>query len=260
MSHSQYQQEPVAIVGLACRLPGENTSPQKLWDFLERGGIASNDVPSSRFNASAHYDGSMKRRTMRPKGGMFLESMDPADFDASFFEISSTEAISMDPNQRQMLEVVFEALENAGITLEALNGAPVACFTGSYASGTLILGVTRQLQSSPEPDYDTMSNRDPEDRPANIAIGIGRAILANRLSHFLNIKGPSMTIDTACSGSLIGLDVACRYLHTREINAAIIATSNLYLNPEHVSKSFPQKSSRFCCISNLFHSGSWKCG
>lgn len=135
MAHSQYQQEPVAIVGLACRLPGENTSPQKLWDFLERGGVASNEVPSSRFNVGAHYDGSMKRRTMRPKGGMFLENMDPADFDASFFEISSTEAISMDPNQRQMLEVVFEALENAGVTLEALHGAPVACFVGSYACG-----------------------------------------------------------------------------------------------------------------------------
>ncbi|CAO2655083.1 Nn.00g118160.m01.CDS01 [Neocucurbitaria sp. VM-36] len=214
---SKYQQEPIAIVGLACRLPGENTSPPKLWEFLERGGIASNNVPDSRFNVGAHYDGSKKRRTMRPMGGMFLENMDPADFDASFFEISSTEAISMDPNQRQMLEVVFESMENAGITLESLNGAPVACFVGSYAS-----------------DYDTISNRDPEDRPANIAIGIGRAILSNRLSHFLNVKGPSMTIDTACSGSLVGLDVACRYLYTGEINAAIIATSNLYLNPEHV--------------------------
>ncbi|KAI1081716.1 hypothetical protein F5B20DRAFT_579046 [Whalleya microplaca] len=217
MAISTYQQEPVAIIGLACRLPGGNTSPHKLWDFLERGGIASNKVPKSRFNIDGHYDGSKKRRTMRPLGGMFLEDVDPADFDASFFEVSGTEAISMDPNQRQMLEVVFESLENAGIPLESLNGAPVACFVGSYAS-----------------DYDTISNRDPEDRPANIAIGVGRAIMANRLSHFLNVKGPSMTIDTACSGSLVGLDVACRYLQSREIDAAIIATSNLYLNPEHV--------------------------
>lgn len=79
-----------------------------------------------------------------------------------------------------------------------------------------------------------MQGRDPDDRPANITVGVGRAILANRLSHFLNIKGPSMTIDTACSGSLAGLDVACRYLKTGEIDAAIIAASNLYLNPEHV--------------------------
>lgn len=72
---------------------------------------------------------------MRPCGGMFLEDIDPADFDASFFEISRSEAISMDPNQRQMLEVVFEGLENAGIPLESLDGAPVGCFVGSYASG-----------------------------------------------------------------------------------------------------------------------------
>ncbi|TGO34215.1 hypothetical protein BHYA_0207g00130 [Botrytis hyacinthi] len=154
---------------------------------------------------------------MRPCGGMFLEDIDPADFDASFFEISKNEAISMDPNQRQMLEVVFEGLENAGIPLESLDGSHVGCFVGSYAS-----------------DYGDMQNRDPEDRPASITVGVGRAIMANRLSHFLNIKGPSMTINTACSGSLVGLDVACPYLQSREINAAIITTSNLYLNPEHV--------------------------
>ncbi|TQV91949.1 polyketide synthase [Cordyceps javanica] len=189
-------QEPIAIIGFSCRLPGGNSNPRKLWDFLERGGIASNKVPKNRFNIDAHWDGSHKPRTMRPLGGMFLEDHDPADFDASFFEISKTDAIAMDPNQRQMLEVVFEALENS--------------------------------------DYGDMQGRDPDDRPANITVGVGRAILANRLSHFLNIKGPSMTIDTACSGSLAGLDVACRYLKTGEIDAAIIAASNLYLNPEHV--------------------------
>ncbi|ATY62880.1 Beta-ketoacyl synthase [Cordyceps militaris] len=209
--------EPIAIIGFSCRLPGGNSNPRKLWDFLERGGIASNKVPKNRFNIDAHWDGSHKPRTMRPLGGMFLEEVDPADFDASFFEISKTDAIAMDPNQRQMLEVVFEALENSGVPLEKLDGAPVGCFVGSFAS-----------------DYGDMQGRDPDDRPANITVGVGRAILANRLSHFLNIKGPSMTIDTACSGSLAGLDVACRYLKTGEIDSAIIAASNLYLNPEHV--------------------------
>jgi acyl transferase domain-containing protein len=128
-------QEPVAIVGFACRLPGQSTNPHKLWDLLERGGIASNKVPKSRFNIDGHWDGSLKPRTMRPLGGMFLEDTDPADFDASFFEISKSDAISMDPNQRQMLEVVFEGLENSGITLESLDGAPVGCFVGSFASG-----------------------------------------------------------------------------------------------------------------------------
>ncbi|KAH9226001.1 hypothetical protein K456DRAFT_1755087 [Colletotrichum gloeosporioides 23] len=217
MLTSQHPKEPIAIIGIACRLPGGNTNPHKLWEFLKRGGIASNKVPGSRFNIDGHWDGSLKPRTMRPLEGMFLEEIDPADFDASFFEISKTEAISMDPNQRQMLEVVYEGLENAGIPLESLDGASVGCFVGSYAS-----------------DYGDMQARDPEDRPAAITVGVGRSIMANRLSHFLNIKGPSMTIDTACSGSLVGIDVASRYLQTREIDAAIIATSNLYLNPEHV--------------------------
>jgi acyl transferase domain-containing protein len=75
------------------------------------------------------------------------------------------------------------------------------------------------------PYYDTIQSRDSEDRPAGVTVGVGRAILANRLSHFLNIKGRSMTIDTACSGSLAGLEVACRYLQSREIDTAIIATA-----------------------------------
>jgi acyl transferase domain-containing protein len=139
MAQQQQQQhhlqEPVAIIGFACRLPGGNTSPEKLWQFLERGEIASRAVPETRYNLDGHYDGSLKPGTNRPPGGMFLEGVDPADFDASFFEISGSEAVSMDPNQRQMLEVVFESLENSGLTLERLSGASVACFVGSFATG-----------------------------------------------------------------------------------------------------------------------------
>jgi acyl transferase domain-containing protein len=79
-----------------------------------------------------------------------------------------------------------------------------------------------------------MQNRDAEDRPANFAIGIGRSIMANRISYFLNAKGPSITVDTACSGSLVCLDLACRSIQGGEIDTAIIAASNLYINPDHV--------------------------
>lgn len=82
-----------------------------------------------------------------------------------------------------------------------------------------------------------MQSRDPDDRAPGVTVGVGRAILSNRLSHFLNIKGPSFTLDTACSGSLVSLDVACRYLQTREISGAIVAGANLYLSPEHVMDS-----------------------
>lgn len=136
-----YQQEPVAIVGFACRLPGGNNTPSKLWKFLEKGEIAPNVVPESRFNINGHYDGSGKPGTMRPPGGMFLDDVALDKFDAAFFEISGVEATAMDPNQRQMLEVVVEGLENSGIPLEKVNEAPVACFVGSYASGAITTSI-----------------------------------------------------------------------------------------------------------------------
>ncbi|KAJ5997672.1 beta-ketoacyl synthase domain-containing protein [Penicillium canescens] len=162
-----YLQEPVAIVGMACRLPGESNTPKALWNFLMKGGVAKNTPPESRFNIAGHHDGSKMPKTMRSPGGMFLENIDPQEFDASFF------------------------------------------------------------------DYEHMQSRDPEDRAPTVTVGVGRAILSNRISHFLNIKGPSMTVDTACSGSLVSVDLACRYLTTGEIDGAIVAGANMYLSPEH---------------------------
>ncbi|KAK8066218.1 Fumagillin dodecapentaenoate synthase [Apiospora hydei] len=219
-----YRQEPIAVVGMACRLPGQSNTPKALWDFLMRGGIADTHVPESRFRQFTHYDASTKPKTMRSPGGMFLENIDVRNFDAAFFSISHTDAVTMDPQQRQLLEVVFECLENSGITLEQLDKAAVACLVGTYSV-----------------DYDYMHARDPEDRPPGVTIGIGRAILSNRISHFLNIKGPSMSIDTACSGSLVSLDVACRYLNTGEVDGAIVAGANIYLSPEHVMDSGTMK-------------------
>lgn len=110
---------------------------------------------------------------MASPGGMFLQGIDVQDIDAQFFKLSRLEAVSMDPQQRQLLEVVYEGLENAGVTLEQLDESPVGCFVGSFAC-----------------DYGDIQARDPEDRAAATTVGIGRAMLSNRISHFLNIKGP----------------------------------------------------------------------
>lgn len=140
---------------------------------------------------------------------MFLsDDVDLARFDSGFFEVSGADATAMDPNQRQMLEVVYEGLENAGIPLEQLDGAPVACYVGSYST-----------------DYLDMMQRDAEDRPPGFLIGTGRAVMANRISYFLNIKGPSITLDTACSGSLVGLDLACKSLQVINFNDVFIHLS-----------------------------------
>lgn len=212
-----YQPEPIAIIGFACRLPGGNYSPHKLWEFLERGEIAWNGVPPSRFNIEGHYDGSLKPKTMRQPGGMFLKDIDLADFDAGFFEVGTAEATAMDPNQRQILEVVYEGLENAGIPMEKIDNKLVGCYVGSYGA-----------------DYADMASRDPENRPLGTSLGIARCVLSNRISHFFNVKGPSITLDTACSGSLVGLDMACQNLRSRTIDMGTVATSNLYMSPEHL--------------------------
>ena len=142
-THERFGQEPIAVVGMACRLPGHSTSPKKLWDFLERGGIASNEAPETRFNLRAHHDGSKKPKTMRSPGGMFIEDIDPRDLDAGFFGISGADAAAMDPQQRQLLEVVYECLENSGIPMEKLNGANIGCHVGSYAVGKSLSQISK---------------------------------------------------------------------------------------------------------------------
>ncbi|KAE8376147.1 hypothetical protein BDV26DRAFT_294376 [Aspergillus bertholletiae] len=222
MESPRCMQEPIAVVSMACRLPGHSDSPQKLWEFLMNGGVAGTEVPKTRFNLDAFYDGSDRPKTMRSPGAMFMESVDPAKFDASFFNISAQEAIAMDPQQRIILEVIYEALENAGLTLESLAGERYACFVGGHPG-----------------DYWDVFARDPDSRPVNAGIGGSGTMLSNRVSHFLGITGPSMSLDTACSSSLVALDTACKYLQTREINGAVIAASNLVLHPEYACDTGP---------------------
>jgi hypothetical protein len=159
-----WKQEPMAIVGMACRLPDDCHTPHRLWKFLEAGRVAKNTPPKSRYDIKTHYDGSLKNKTMASPGGMFLQDIDPADLDASFFKLSKLEALAMDPQQRQILEVVYEGLENAGVTLEQVNGKNVGCFVASFAV-----------------DYADMQHRDPEDRAAAYVVGTGRAMLSNRV-------------------------------------------------------------------------------
>jgi acyl transferase domain-containing protein len=171
---SSHVQVPVAVLSMACRLPDQCSSPRAFWKFLEEGKIAINTPPGTRFSLNTHYDGSLKAQTMASPGGMFLQNVDIRDLDAQFFKLSGIEATSMDPQQRQLLEVVYEGLENGGVTLEQIDGAPVGCFVSSFAS-----------------DYGDIQARDPENRASATVVGVGRAMLSNRISHFLNIKGPS---------------------------------------------------------------------
>ncbi|RYP51218.1 hypothetical protein DL768_003424 [Monosporascus sp. mg162] len=157
--------EPIAIVGLSFRLPGDAEDEASLWEMLEHGRNVMTAWPESRANVEAFYDpDTAKTNTLYSKGAHFVKG-DPAAFDAPFFSITSKEAASMDPQQRWLLEATYRAIENAGIPAEKLAGSETSVFAASMAD-----------------DYMRLLTKDPDESPANIATGISQSILANRLS------------------------------------------------------------------------------
>lgn len=138
-----------------------------------------------------------------------------AGFDAPFFNISPSEAKSIDPQQRLLLEVAYEAFENAGISIENLSGSNTGVYVAAFNS-----------------DYERMLSRDPENAPPYRATGTGIAIQANRISYVFNLAGPSLSLDTGCSGSLVALHQACNAIRSGEIDQALVGGSNLILDPE----------------------------
>ncbi|KAH6616021.1 hypothetical protein B0J18DRAFT_388589 [Chaetomium sp. MPI-SDFR-AT-0129] len=215
MSYKMPASEPMAIVGSSCRFAGGVTSPSRLWELLKDPVDLTQDVPVERFNIKAFYhaDGEYHGTTNSPKA-YFLDQ-DHRVFDASFFNISPKEAEAIDPQQRMLLEVVYEALESAGYTLQQYAGDKVAVYAGLMTS-----------------DYDTLSQRDELDTSQYYATGNARSILSNRISYFFNFRGPSMTIDTACSSSLVALHQAVLSLRAGECKMACVAGANLILTPE----------------------------
>ncbi|KAI1150002.1 polyketide synthase [Nemania diffusa] len=207
---------PIAIVGMSCRLPGGVSSSSEFWEFLAEGRSGQCDIPLDRFNASAfyHQKGLTRPGSMTTKGGYFLRE-DPRLFDHEFFDILPLEAMYMDPQQRKLLEVVYEAFENSGANLDAISGANVGCYVGSFAM-----------------DYQSIQNRDPDSFHRYVATGMSTSILGNRISHVFNLKGPSMVVDTACSSSLYSLHLACTALSNNECDAAVVAGANLILSPQ----------------------------
>ncbi|KAF3095918.1 hypothetical protein TWF569_001295 [Orbilia oligospora] len=202
--------EPIAIIGLACRYPGEASSGPKLWDLLinERSGQC--DFPATRFNIDAFYK-PQKDPTgaINMRGGYFIQE-DLRNFENEFFGINNAEATYMDPQQRKILEVVFECFESAGVPIEKLSGSNTGCYLGNFTSDHML----KQLR-----DIDGLHRYGMS--------GMGVTILANRISYVFNLKGPSMVVDTACSSSMYGLHLACTALKTGDCDGAIVAGTNL---------------------------------
>ncbi|MGX7696074.1 SDR family NAD(P)-dependent oxidoreductase [Gordonia polyisoprenivorans] len=204
---------PIAVVGIGCRFPGGIGGPDEYWQFLCADGDAVTTVPRGRWDR--FDDGRpevVDALASTTRHGAFLDDVE--GFDADFFEITAREAAKMDPQQRLMLEVVWEALEHAGIRPESLRRTPTGVFVGACA------GEYGYLASTDLPTIDAWSN-----------LGAALSIIANRLSYVLDLRGPSLTIDTACSSSLVAIHLATQSLRSGEADVAIAGGVNLLLTP-----------------------------
>ncbi|MGW6206651.1 beta-ketoacyl synthase N-terminal-like domain-containing protein, partial [Streptomyces sp. NPDC055089] len=191
---------PIAVIGLACRLPGA-PDPAAFWQLLSRGEDAVGEAPAGRRSAGA------------PARGGFLDEVDR--FDAGFFGIPPREAAAMDPQQRLLLELGWEALEEAGIVPGVLAGSRTAVFAGAIWD-----------------DYAALHHRrGGTDGDRYSMTGLHRGILANRLSYVLGLTGPSLTVDTAQSSSLVAVHLACESLRGGESDLAVVGGANLILSP-----------------------------
>lgn len=213
---------PIAIIGMDCRLPGGVGSPCQFWELLKNAQDAITEIPKDRWNADHFYDPNAEEpgKTIAKWGG-FLDQI--SLFDPTFFKISPREAKYMDPQQRILLEICWNALEDAGLIPSTLKTKKVGVYIGAFNADYQILTCTSQ-------NYDELGQYS--------ATGNALTLVSNRISHVFDFRGPSMTVDTACSSSLVALHLACQSLHNHESDLAIVGGVNLLLVPSfYISES-----------------------
>ncbi|MFG3421695.1 type I polyketide synthase [Micromonospora sp. NPDC048063] len=203
----------VAVIGIGCRLPGDVDTPDALWELLLKGGQTAGEIPAQRWRSyrerGPEYE-AVLRDTVT--AGSYLR--DVAGFDAEFFGLSPREAAEMDPQQRILLEVGWEALEHAGLPPTGLAGTDTGVFVGVSTT-----------------DYGDRLLEDLPTVEAYTGIGAATCALANRISYALDLRGPSVAVDTACSASLVAVHLACQSLLLRESTVALAGGVNLVLTP-----------------------------
>lgn len=207
--------EPVAVIGMACRLPGGADSPEAFWTLLKNRVDGITPIPvdrwdvSSLFNADPDVPGKVATRW-----GGFLTQVD--QFDAPFFGISPREAASMDPQQRLLLEVAWEALEDAGLPIEKLGGSRTGVFMGVHSHSN---------------DYYLMQALDPDAMDIYTGTGTSHSVVSGRISYLFDFQGPNVALDTACSSSLVAVHLAVQSLRNNECNLALAGGVNVMLTP-----------------------------
>ncbi|KAL3485020.1 hypothetical protein BJX62DRAFT_243351 [Aspergillus germanicus] len=206
--------EPIAIVGMGCRWPGSVRSPSALWTLLHTKQSGYRPFGDHRFPLSGFYHPNPDHPgTISTRGG-FLLAEDPRLFEHTFFGMTALEVETMDPAQRKLLEVVYEAFENAGETWETFSGSRTGVYVGNFSN-----------------DHAFMQTRDPGTVRPYTSTGGSISILSNRVNYIFNLLGPSVTVDTACSSSMYALHLAVSALRAGDCDAAIVAASNAILDP-----------------------------
>ncbi|MBI1211653.1 MAG: SDR family NAD(P)-dependent oxidoreductase [Alphaproteobacteria bacterium] len=205
--------EPLAIVGIACTLPGKVASAKEFWSLLREGRSGIKEIPHDRFSLDAYYDPNPHAMgKMSVRWGGFVEGI--RDFDAEFFGISPREAEAMDPQQRMMLMAVWEAFEDAGIAAERLRGSNTSVFVGACTT-----------------DYAQIQRYRRTAENVHAGTGGAMCIIANRVSHKFDFHGPSATVDTACSSSLVATEMACNSIWHGQSDIAVSGGVNAMLDP-----------------------------
>ncbi|KAF2111546.1 hypothetical protein BDV96DRAFT_499365 [Lophiotrema nucula] len=202
--------EPIAIVGMGCRLPGAISNPSDLWEFLSAGRTGYSEFGANNINLNGFYHPNAQRPGSISTKGACLVDEDVRLFDHAFFGVSTSIATTMDPSQRKMLEVTYEAFESAGEPWERFSGSRIGVFIGNMNG-----------------DYNTMQSYGFDFPLAQASTGGSQSILSNRINHVFNLRGPSVTLDTACSSSLYALHIAVQSIRNGDCDAAIVGGCNL---------------------------------
>ncbi|MFN3647968.1 MAG: SDR family NAD(P)-dependent oxidoreductase [Armatimonadota bacterium] len=207
---ARVRHEPIAVIGIGCRFPGGATDPDRYWELLRGGVDAVGEIPPHRRREGGWTDAEVTPELLR---GAFLDEVDR--FDAAFFGIAPREAVSMDPQQRLVLETAWEALERAGEPAAGLAGTPAGVFLGCCSHDYSELGAFLGERSG---------------NPYS-ATGVAPGLAAGRLSYVLGVQGPSLVVDTACSSSLVAVHLAVQSLRLGECRLALAGGVNLILLP-----------------------------